>query len=161
MKLETIVKPEEIKAEPVAETSLNIVPSKKKKKKSKASNVATVNGSQAQQNKTPTFKADKKAKNNHQKVPFVKTPLAPKSNKRKFPDEGSTTNTSGHQNQKKMKFNQNGNFKKTNKDSNELSENRLKAFGINPKKFKNKLKYNNKNQQAGNHKKPFQKKKTS
>ena len=162
MKLETIVKPREIKAEPVAETSVNIVQSKRKKKsKSKASNVPTANGSQAQQNKSPNFKADKTAQNNHQKVPLVKTPLAPKSNKRKLPDEGSATNTSGHQKQKKMKFNQNGNFKKTNKDSNELSENRLKAFGINPKKFKNKLKYNNKNQQAGHHKKSFQKKKTS
>lgn len=153
------MKPEEIKAKPVAETSFNIVQSKKKKNKSKTQSTATVNGSQAQQNKSPDFKANKKAQNNHRKSPFVKTPFVPKSNKRKLTDEGSTTNTSGPSNQKKMKSNQNGNFKKTNREPNELSENRLKAFGINPKKFKNKLKYNNKNQQAGHHnKKPFQKK---
>lgn len=48
-----------------------------------------------------------------------------------------------------MKFDHNKNAKKTNvpAPNSELSENRLKAFGINPKKFKNKIKYGAKNQQ--------------
>jgi len=92
----------------------------------------------------------------------VKTPLAPKSNKRKFTEDDESTSVT--QNLKKRKFNEGGKFKKNQKESNstELSDNRLKAFGINPKKFKNKLKYNGKNQQNGNHrnnKKAFQNKK--
>ena len=76
------------------------------------------------------------------------------ANKRKFNEFGSKTTPN---NSKKMKFN-----KSITKPapSNELSENRLKAFGINPKKFKNKIKYANNNQQQGaqqHQKKKFQK----
>lgn len=47
-----------------------------------------------------------------------------------------------------MKFNKNKKGKQGNSQdkSNNLSDNRLKAFGINPKKFKNKQKYGGKNQ---------------
>lgn len=153
--LETIVKPE---LKTVTESSINIVTSKKKKKKPKAQSSTTVNGSQ---HKPISFQAEKKAQTNHQKASTEKKLLAPKplpkSNKRKFTDEDDISSKSSPHNSKKMKLKQKRNsHKKNNKlesNSNELSENRLKAFGINPKKFKNKLKYGSKNQQGKNHNK--------
>jgi protein KRI1 len=86
-----------------------------------------------------------------------KSPVAQqKSNKRKFIGDEKPQN-----NAKKVKFNKNA----RKNDSSDISENRLKAFGINPKKFKNKLKYGggrsnqNGQQKNRNNAKPFNKKK--
>lgn len=159
------MKTEDPKPEPASESSLAIVTIKKKKKrKTNVKGATAVNGSQPQQHKSPGSQAGKKAQNN-QKGPIVKTLSVPNANKRKLTNQGDSS-TSSPQNPKKMKLNQKGNFKKAinQSNSNELSEGRLKAFGINPKKFKNKLKYSGKKQQGShqtNNKKPFQKKKLS
>ncbi|CRK96024.1 CLUMA_CG009464, isoform A [Clunio marinus] len=72
------------------------------------------------------------------------------SNKRKMTDEIESATKAPQRFKKQKLHNQTGKQKSTNNkqasEFNELSENRLKAFGINPKKFKNKLKYG-KNQQ--------------
>lgn len=77
---------------------------------------------------------------NKQNKPFIANP-----GKRKLDEATDKPAPSA----KKMKFNKNQNQKKLNGQppSNELSENRLKAFGINPKKFKNKIKYGGGDQQ--------------
>jgi protein KRI1 len=128
---------------------------KKKKKNNKSSDDSKTSEVQTDANETAASPGK-----------FVKAPETPKqtskspsaqqkSNKRKFNGDEKPHNA------KKMKFNKNA---KKN-DSNDISENRLKAFGINPKKFKNKLKYgagrSNQNGQQKNHKnaKPFNKKK--
>lgn len=85
--------------------------------------------------------SDKKASSNQQ------------PNKRKF-NENDKKSLPGPKNVKIMKFNN-----KPQGASNEQSENRLKAFGINPKKFKNKIKYGRKNDQQNKNVKTFPKKK--
>lgn len=160
----TIVRPEkteDVKPEAATETSPNGIQSKKKKKKAKNQ----VNGSPAAKPEsavdTPKSAAPKPATTNIGKsvpkvdpqrskqkpVTAIPIPLAPKSNKRK--NEEATGPASGVQNSKKMKFQKQKNHK-AQPATNELSENRLKAFGINPKKFKNKIKYGNKDQQQKN-----------
>jgi protein KRI1 len=160
-----------------AETSNSESTNKKKKKKNKKvseqNGETSANGPEATKPEA-TASPGKfvKAAENTEKMPS-KSPNTQtkatnqKTNKRKFNEDDKK----GPNNHKKMKFNKNGGKKFNNNQaaSNELSENRLKAFGINPKKFKNKIKYNKndggKNAQNGhqqNHsKKPFHNKRTT
>jgi protein KRI1 len=152
-----------------AETS-NIEPTNKKKKK-KNKKVSEQNGGTSA-NEAEAIKTESaaspgkfvKAAENTEKMSSSNTKATnQKTNKRKFNDDDNKK--SGPNNHKKMKFNKNGGKKFNNNQaaSNELSENRLKAFGINPKKFKNKIKYSNKNDGGKNthSKKPFHNKKTT
>lgn len=160
-------------AETASSTANNEGAKKKKKKKNKK--VSVQNGEASTKptevEKILTTSSPGKFVKAVDKPQQTKSPSNQKSNKRKFNDDDKKSSP-GQQNAKKMKFNKNGNKKFNNKEpSTELSENRLKAFGINPKKFKNKIKYggggqNNKNNNQNgpkNHKnvKPFQKKKMS
>lgn len=96
--------------------------------------------------------------------PFVESSSSTLSTtKRKLETETTSKPSQDQQSAKKMKFNKQKNFKKPDKKpaTNEISENRLKAFGINPKKYNNKIKYNGKNNQTSQdgNKKSFTKKK--
>ncbi|XP_063703318.1 protein KRI1 homolog [Culicoides brevitarsis] len=112
--------------------------------------------------KTPETKKNKKKKQKTEST----SPVAPKNNPPKVvKDEKKTKKSPGKatkkfskdQKQKKPQFK----LVKSSEPLSDLSENRLRAFGINPKRFYNKLKYgpnsqNNKNnaKKAENGKKP-------
>ena len=172
-KLETKAKPVETVTSQSAEALVSTENSNKKKKKKKNKQTAVENEekSTAEQLEVKEIKTTsspgkfvKAPESNVKAQKTTKPPAAQqKPNKRKFNEDKNAS--PGHNNAKKMKFN-NKKFNK-NAPSTDISENRLKAFGINPKKFKNKLKYgpgknNNQNGHQKSHKneKPFHKKKT-
>lgn len=141
------------------ETVTSDTQAKKKTKKKKKKAVATEEPIKSPAKSKPA--SEVKSPKVKPTPPATQTTSEPKQMKRKL-----ETSPAVPKNAKKMKFNKNkdkklNNDKKTanGQPKNDLSDNRLKAFGINPKKFKNKIKYNGKNNtQGGNNKKPFQKK---
>lgn len=143
---------------------------KKKNKKKKGAAMKEASENDKPQEKTTELPAIQFLKSRNAPSKKVSaagsSPSQPKSIKRKFDNGNAATKSASQQNAKKMKFN-NKNDKKTQSKSNDLSENRLKAFGINPKKFKNKIKYGGgKSQQSGQRsngdsKKNFNKKKSN
>jgi len=86
----------------------------------------------------PLPKADKSNANKADVKVSVTQSEQRKPNKRKFPEDDASKAT--HKKSKKMKL-KHENINKNQSTLNDISENRLKAFGINPKKFNNKLKY--------------------
>lgn len=165
---ETKAKPEETVTSQTVETSVSTENSNKKKKKKK-NKQTVVESKEKLEVKEPKIVSSPgkfvKAPESNGKLQATSKPPAAQQKpiKRKF--NADKNSSPGQNNAKKMKFNN----KKFNKQgpTTDISENRLKAFGINPKKFKNKLKYgpgknNNQNGHQKSHKneKPFHKKKT-
>jgi len=108
-----------------------------------------------QQNSKPQNSKIKKSKNENSKIvteptssteiPKIMTILPSRNHqnnkKRKLEDNQEQKN-----NFKKRKFDNKKNWKQNNSSSNGIADERLKAFGINPKKFHNKAKYGGQNQ---------------
>lgn len=148
---------ESTEPKPATVTSASVNKTKKKKKKNVAvqQNKKLDVGSAVAKEKSSVNPAGKQPENS--KIPQSN------SAKRKLNDAEATSMESNKY-VKKRKFD---NQPKNSAKSNDLTDNRLKAFGINPKKFKNKIKYNHKSQpgSAGSahktNKKNFKKKKTN
>lgn len=130
-------------------------------KKAENQSVSTDSNSLPTTNGNPQ-KPHKKKKNKKPPAEVAETsPKVPQNNKPNPKKRKLDTSTSGdnqHKNNfKKRKFDNKQNWKQQNAP--EIGDSRLKAFGINPKKFKNKIKYGgkNNNQQKQQHNKKNQK----
>lgn len=156
---ETAVK-QEVPATTASKPAAQVKPSPEMKNKKQK----LVNGSPTKEKPSTSSGIPKKDQKKQNK------PVNTNPGKRKLDDDSANPS----QNAKKIKFNKNPNQKKftartpSQPSSNELSENRLKAFGINPKKFKNKIKYGGGGDQQKDSKKsqksfkkPFNKKNVS
>lgn len=133
-----------MKTETVTSSTIESSKQKKKKKKQKSQNQ---NGSSTNNSLNVTVNSKKpisvKTETSQQESAIVK----PKSLKRKLDQDTKLVPS------KNQKFNKLKGDRKSSKGeavTNELSENRLKAFGINPKKFKNKIKYGGRRNQSDN-----------
>ncbi|XP_044577993.1 protein KRI1 homolog [Cotesia glomerata] len=130
------------KAEVIEKKDEVVNEKKKKKKKEKESEVAKVNEEKGTSEEINVAKGKKKRKmDNLQNGEFdTKEPQAKKAK------DGSDENINKGQKKKKKK---NENIPKPTKPHNpiaSLSDERLKAYGLNPRKFRNKLKYNKNNE---------------
>lgn len=144
-------KPEstKVKTETVTSSTIESSKQKKKKKKQKSQNQ---NGSSTNTSLNVTVNSEKTISVKTETSQQESTIAKPKSLKRKL-DQDTKLVPSKNQNVKKQKFNKLKGDRKSSKGeavTNELSENRLKAFGINPKKFKNKIKYGGRRNQSDN-----------
>lgn len=127
------------------ETQANVgnveVPKKKKKRKRKAKNANKESTSvDVVQSKQSDITKPSKNENNSEKLNRKRKAT---DNNHDVPPKKSFKSNSPKLKQERNKKNsfKNSKFKKDRNDSCEFADERLKAYGINPKKYKNKLKY--------------------